>query len=163
MIYKGHSMNKVKCVIYERHSIARAIFYIFFPEFFFHKCKFCIFFELVGGKSYFNLGKIFVLRLFKICGKSNRVLQDWIEVCYQIFAGWQVQSIWNFRTMSHVHRETCFSKKKMFTNGLNKPKLKRLSKEWKRTNSPVKKGQGAVVSEEGHFDRLLGHERTHHN
>ena len=42
----------------------------FFP----HKCKLCIFLKLVFSKNYFNLIKIFVLRLFKIA-VNQTVLQ----------------------------------------------------------------------------------------
>ena len=74
--------------------------------------------ELVSSKSYFNLLKIFLLRLFKIaadqtvCSKlEGRSVIKYLlaEKCKPCEIYWR---------MCDVHGEACFSQR-MFTNGLN--------------------------------------------
>ena len=52
--------------------------------------------ELVYGKNYFKLSKIFILRLFKT-GTNQRVIQSGIKVCHQNIGSWEVQTIWNLQ------------------------------------------------------------------
>ena len=46
-------------------------------------------------------------------GKSNTVLLAWTEVGYQIFACWELQTMWN---LHDVYEEAC-SSQEIFTNG----------------------------------------------
>ena len=72
------------------------------------------------------------------------MLQAWIEVCHQMFGGWEVQTMWNLQTNKWCTRRSwCKSKK-----GLQLAKtwvchynleLKRHSMLCKHTESPIKK------------------------
>ena len=105
-VYLWRSFNK-QGWFFEKSKIN-----LFFPELF-HK-----YFSIGLLQKLFQSHKNISSATIQNDNKSNRMLQAWTEVCYQIFAGWEVQTMWNSRRMCDVYGEMCFSKK-MFTNGLN--------------------------------------------
>ena len=99
--------------------------------------------------------------------KSNRVLQAWIEVCHWIFAGWEVQTMWNLlKNMQYVCWSMFLSKYvyKEAEHGFVTASLikKTINVEETYWLSGKEKVLGTAVSKEGHADSHLGHERTHH-
>ena len=60
--------------------------------------------ELVYSKNYFNLAKLFVLRLFKT-ETNQRDIHAGTEICHQSFGGWKVQTIDKLQTdVGYVRR-----------------------------------------------------------
>ena len=95
------------------------------------------------------------------------MLQAWTEVCYQIAADWEVQTMWNLLKNVDVYGEVCFSQK-IFTYRLNislpqwawvKKTVCEVETHWLFGKEKV---LGIAVNKEDHADSLLGHERTHH-
>ena len=69
--------------------------------------------------------------------ENDRVHQASKDVCHQVFGG-SNHVKFTEECMMHTKKHV-LCHKKMFTNGLNKPKLKRQSMLWKHTDSPVMK------------------------
>ena len=115
------------------------------------------------------MAKIFVLGQFKMAANQTECSKAWIEVCYQSFYGWEVQTMWNSQKNVDVYREAYFS----FKKNLNKWTQNRfVTINWvKKTVNGVKthwlsvkeKVLLAAVIKEGYADSVLGHERTHHH
>ena len=91
-------------------------FFFFFKRIWFLKTytQHCL--ELLYSKNYLNLTQ---KKLFWGHSKWQQINHSTPEVCYQIFAGWEVKIMWNsWKNVCDVYRETCF-RQKMLTNGLN--------------------------------------------
>ena len=73
--------------------------------------------ELVYGKIYLNLPKIFVLKLFKM-GANQTECEAWTGVCHQIFASWEVQTV-KFAEECVACTEKPVLVKRIFKKGLN--------------------------------------------
>ena len=105
--------------------------------------------QLIFSKCYFNLLKVFVWQLFKM-PINQTVFQTWIEVCHQISACWEVQSMWNLLKNVLVQ--------KMFTNWLKmglslwtcvKKAVHGVETHWLFGKEKV---LATVVSKDGHAD-----------
>ena len=96
----------------------------------------------------------------KDCGKSSRVIHSWREICYQIFAGWEVKLVRNLQKI-----ETYIQKRKFFTNRLNtmfawiKNTVDRVEIHWL---CGKKKCSGAIINK-GYDNSVWILERTHQN
>ena len=119
--------------------------------------------ELIYNKNYFNLAKIFALRLFKMAINQsapglNRVIKFWVAVKCKTCEIYRCD----------VFREA-YSSQKMFTNGLNmglplqirvKKTIHQVKTHWLSSKEKV---LGTVFSQKGHTESLLRQERAHHN
>ena len=112
---------------------------------FYHKCKPCIVWKLVHSKNYFNLMKIFVLRLFKMMQNQTGCfrLKQMSVIKFLVAVKWKPCEIYR-KKMCNVHEEVYFSKnknKKIFTNGLNMGLLWARVKKTQSIESIVKRFQ----------------------
>ena len=107
--------------------------------------------ELVYIKNYFNLAKVFVLRLFKMAANHCCRLEQRSVIKFLVTEKCKQCEI--YKRMCDVYGKACFSLK-MFTNGLN---IGLLLRAWMG-----EKILGAVLIKEGYVDSLLEYEKTHH-
>ena len=47
-------------------------------------------------------------------GANQTVFKTWTEICHEIFAGWEVQSIVKSTKEYYVYRKACFSQKEIY-------------------------------------------------
>ena len=93
-------------------SFWNKIKYILCSEFFFHKCKLHIILELVYSKKYFNLAKIFVLKVFITLPKP---LVAWTEICRQIFGCWELQTMLELQKNVRCIGRSMFKSKNLYS------------------------------------------------
>ena len=140
------SVKKSRVVFWKHQN---NFFFWIFP----YKCKVCI----VCSENYFNLTKIFVLRLFKMAAKQT----EWYRLEQESFTKFLVTrkckpreiywAMWNgwcfWRSMFELKKKL----QKMKENGVKTHWL-----------SGKEKVPVSAVSKEGHADSLLSYEKTHH-
>ena len=111
---------------------------------------------------YFNLAKIFVLRLFKPVAHQTDCSRFEQRSVIQFLMAKKCKPCEIYWRLCDAQGETCFSQK-MFANWLNMglQELIRQSKEWKYWLSCKEKVLDAAVNKEGLGDRVFGCKRTY--
>ena len=113
--------------------------------------------KLVYSKNYFNLAKIFVLRLFKMVANQTECSSLEQRSVIKFFGGREEQTIWNF-LKNVLDKKVSKWAKHLPQWAWVKKTVHGVETHWLSSKN---KAQGAVVNKEGETDCLLGHERTH--
>ena len=123
--------------------------------------------ELVYGKNYSNLIKIFVLRLFKMVANQKQCFRLEQRSLIRFLIATKSKPCDIYRRMYVVYGEAYFSQKR-FTNTLNmgmplrtriKKTIQRVGKHWLFGKEKV---LGAAIGKEGHANCLQAYKMINH-